>query len=369
MKRWWVYILIFIISQLSSFGVAMGMAFVNRFVAVGSGWTLVLALFVANVMAILLFMVNRPEAVTWGSTMAGFRGQRGRRTGLMLMAAVPLIGLVNIVQEAFFPEIPDIVGDDAFKMIISNPLGLLTVALIGPVGEELLFRGGVQTDFYPKEKAESAAASGEMRGGSEGAVTADEPPYAQPTAGNVAAGREESDERSDEDSAAASGEMRGGSEGAVTADEPPYAQPTAGSAAAGREESDEENAAAGSDEESGERSAAGRGWEMWRPVVLSAVIFSLVHMNPAQMPVAFILGLLLGFAYWWTGSLAASMSIHVFNNSFACLLWLVAPEGDSLIDAVGGKENAGMLALVCVFVLLISVHLVNKEGLLKVEKS
>ncbi len=55
----------------------------------------------------------------------------------------------------------------------------------------------------------------------------------------------------------------------------------------------------------------------WTAIVWSAVIFALIHANPAQMPAAFFLGLLLGYAYYSTHSILTPLIIHIFNNSIA----------------------------------------------------
>ena len=86
------------------------------------------------------------------------------------------------------------------------------------------------------------------------------------------------------------------------------------------------------------------------------------------MPAAFILGLVLGFAYWWTGSLVAPVCIHVFNNSTACVMAFLSPDDDSLIHLIGGTEKAGMLAVVCFFFLLIILRAVQKETIKGTEK-
>ena len=49
-------------------------------------------------------------------------------------------------------------------------------------------------------------------------------------------------------------------------------------------------------------------------VVVSAVLFALVHINPAQMPHAFLAGLLLGWMYFRTGSILPGMCFHWVNN-------------------------------------------------------
>ncbi len=264
LRSWWIYILIFFFSQLTSAGLIVLVPIIsgNKLDASMAGWTMGSALFVANVLAIALFFLFRPKSITWSSTVAGMKGRIGYRTLLMFLLALPLIFLINIIQEAFFPELPDLVGEEQFKSIMYNPLGLLTVSLIGPLSEELLFRGGIQTDVQTRYAAQGPAVA----------------------------------------------------------------------------------------------------------IALSAVIFALIHMNPAQMPAALILGLVLGFAYWWTGSLAAPIFIHVFNNSFACLMGILSPDDDSIIHFLGGTEATGIVAAVCLFFLFAVLRAVRKEGLKGTEK-
>ena len=52
----------------------------------------------------------------------------------------------------------------------------------------------------------------------------------------------------------------------------------------------------------------------WAAIAISAVFFALIHMNPAQMPHAFLIGLLLGWMYWRTGSILPGVAYHWANN-------------------------------------------------------
>lgn len=55
----------------------------------------------------------------------------------------------------------------------------------------------------------------------------------------------------------------------------------------------------------------------WVGIAVSAALFALIHMNPAQMPHAFLIGLLLGWMYYRTGSIIPGMVYHWVNNSAA----------------------------------------------------
>ena len=81
----------------------------------------------------------------------------------------------------------------------------------------------------------------------------------------------------------------------------------------------------------------------WKTVVLSAFIFSVGHLNPAQMPHAFLIGLLLGWMYWRTGSILPGMAYHWANNSVAYVLYNIYPNPDiKLIEIFKTSTNVYM---------------------------
>ncbi len=81
-------------------------------------------------------------------------------------------------------------------------------------------------------------------------------------------------------------------------------------------------------------------------ITISAVLFSLIHMNPAQMPYAFLAGLLLGWMYWRTGSILPGIAYHWANNSVAYILFRAYPDQDmKLIDLFKGSEFHVYLAV------------------------
>ena len=54
-------------------------------------------------------------------------------------------------------------------------------------------------------------------------------------------------------------------------------------------------------------------------IVISALFFALIHMNPWQALPAFILGCLFGYVYYKTGSLKLTMLMHFTNNTLALI--------------------------------------------------
>lgn len=61
-------------------------------------------------------------------------------------------------------------------------------------------------------------------------------------------------------------------------------------------------------------------------IVVTAALFSLVHMNPAQMPHAFVIGLLLGWMYCRTKSVLPGIIYHWVNNTTAFVLAYIFPQ-------------------------------------------
>ena len=69
----------------------------------------------------------------------------------------------------------------------------------------------------------------------------------------------------------------------------------------------------------------------WLVVLISALLFSLLHMNPAQMLTAFILGLFLGWLYVITLSIWPCIICHVANNAVSVIL--MRENSDNMEDA------------------------------------
>lgn len=101
-----------------------------------------------------------------------------------------------------------------------------------------------------------------------------------------------------------------------------------------------------------------RGAKPWTAILFSAFCFGAIHFNPAQVPFAMVVGIILGYIYWKTGNIALTLIIHVLNN-YVALVEMVAL-GESAKDfsyaqLLGGAGNAmavaALLALLC-FVIL-----------------
>ena len=75
------------------------------------------------------------------------------------------------------------------------------------------------------------------------------------------------------------------------------------------------------------------GWA----IVISALFFAVIHMNPWQALNAFIIGIVMGYVYFKTGCLWLTMLIHFVNNGFAVICAQIPSlkEYDFWIDMMG----------------------------------
>ena len=75
-------------------------------------------------------------------------------------------------------------------------------------------------------------------------------------------------------------------------------------------------------------------------IVISALFFAVIHGNPWQALNAFLIGVLMGYVYYKTGSLILTMIIHFVNNGTAVILSNIESlkDYDYWIDILG-KQN------------------------------
>ncbi|MBQ9356930.1 MAG: CPBP family intramembrane metalloprotease [Prevotella sp.] len=83
----------------------------------------------------------------------------------------------------------------------------------------------------------------------------------------------------------------------------------------------------------------------WIMIALSAAIFALVHVNPAQMPHAFLIGLLLGWMFMRTGSIVPGVVYHWTNNSAAYAMFHLGHNPQSLSDLFGPEQLRVVMAV------------------------
>ena len=100
----------------------------------------------------------------------------------------------------------------------------------------------------------------------------------------------------------------------------------------------------------------------WAAIAVSAALFALVHLNPAQMPHAFIMGLLLGWMYSRTGSILPGVAVPWVNNTAAYAFFLLYPfSADAGLSALFGGDTMRVLMAVgfSLLILVPSIYQLN----------
>lgn len=85
--------------------------------------------------------------------------------------------------------------------------------------------------------------------------------------------------------------------------------------------------------------------------LVSSLIFGLVHMNPAVVVNASVMGLVLGFIYIASGSLWSVIILHAFNNATSYLLLLGGHMNKGLTDVI---HSQSLYAVVYICALAVS---------------
>ena len=109
-----------------------------------------------------------------------------------------------------------------------------------------------------------------------------------------------------------------------------------------------------------------KGDQHWIAIVLSALIFGIIHLNFVQGLHAFLIGLLLGWMFYRTGSVIPGILFHWVNNTVAFLMFHLMPQMNDgkLIDLFHGDSRlmyGGLFFSLCIlipslFQLVIRMH-------------
>lgn len=87
----------------------------------------------------------------------------------------------------------------------------------------------------------------------------------------------------------------------------------------------------------------------WTAITVSALAFAVVHGNLAQGTNAFVMGLILGWLYCRTGSIAPGVALHCANNLAAIAVFRLLPQAQdmTLLQLYGGDWLRVALAIAC----------------------
>lgn len=91
-----------------------------------------------------------------------------------------------------------------------------------------------------------------------------------------------------------------------------------------------------------------------KAILISALIFGIIHFNPAQIPGAIVLGALFGWLYYKTGSIIPGIILHFINNAAAVVGAIYLGEEWEL--------NNNVLALSLLAISVIALPLVFKRA-------
>jgi hypothetical protein len=85
-------------------------------------------------------------------------------------------------------------------------------------------------------------------------------------------------------------------------------------------------------------------------IVISAAFFAVIHANPWQALNAFLIGLVMGYVYFKTGSLILTMIIHFINNGTSVILSNIESlkDYDYWIDILGKQHYMIVFVVSCV---------------------
>lgn len=88
-----------------------------------------------------------------------------------------------------------------------------------------------------------------------------------------------------------------------------------------------------------------------KAIIFSALIFGISHFNPTQVIGACLVGLLLAWLYYKSGSIVPGIIVHLLNNSLSVYLSMRYPDVDYLADVMG--QSLYLVCLVASVILFI----------------
>lgn len=91
----------------------------------------------------------------------------------------------------------------------------------------------------------------------------------------------------------------------------------------------------------------------WVAIGVSAVVFAVAHFNPAQMPHAAVVGVLLGWMYYRTKSIIPGIAYHWANNTAAYIIYNAMPDPDATLIDLLGSEVIVLKAIVFSIIILV----------------
>lgn len=96
-----------------------------------------------------------------------------------------------------------------------------------------------------------------------------------------------------------------------------------------------------------------RGVHPWIAIIISSLLFGIIHWNPIQIFCATVLGIMLGILYTKTQSLVPSLMYHIINNGLSVVGMILSGNGDDPTDELFNTPLvlygvAAISALICI---------------------
>ena len=100
-------------------------------------------------------------------------------------------------------------------------------------------------------------------------------------------------------------------------------------------------------------------------IVVTAFVFSAVHMDFFGFFPRFILGLMLGYIFWMSGSIFPSMLMHFVNNATIVMLYYLNTRGLSDIDAEHFGSTGNVLVIILSLITTVAIFITCNRFRLK----
>jgi len=99
-------------------------------------------------------------------------------------------------------------------------------------------------------------------------------------------------------------------------------------------------------------------------IIMSSLVFSLLHANAVQIPFAFLAGLALGYVYCKTNSIWTSVLVHFLNNALSCVelvIFAAMPREKAQAIDMGITAAIGITALISLLIVFLSKNFPLKK--------
>ncbi len=104
----------------------------------------------------------------------------------------------------------------------------------------------------------------------------------------------------------------------------------------------------------------------WLPIIISALVFGMIHGNIAQFVHATLLGILLGWLYANTRTIVPGVFLHFLNNAIAFIIATCSPESNDMTIIEMFDGNVAKLAIqMVVWTAVLAMSIWRLNGIFK----